>query len=295
MRVTGRFTTVASLPANLTTLTNIGPDGQNLMQNWSFSDGRLTYTASNSKLLPTLPASSGIPGEASGSSVTTDAQGNITSSMVWPWAPIPPHTVGQRVDSLMVFFNVSDGSTTQSGEGITAQGTCAAVEPSLGNICSNAIQPFDTFFINPNPGKWSTFAPTPDTGQTIAGTASAAIPNVAANDSVNGAPATVGAGGNATVAAQGNWPSGISLDTTTGAVLVAASAPAGSYSMTYQLCDSQSPLACVEVAANVDVKPSTPPGPSGATPVPTLGEWSLIGLTTLVAMVGFGRIRRRQS
>ncbi|MGF6214453.1 IPTL-CTERM sorting domain-containing protein [Comamonas sp. 4034] len=33
---------------------------------------------------------------------------------------------------------------------------------------------------------------------------------------------------------------------------------------------------------------------STATPVPTLGDWALIGLTSLVAMVGIGRIRRRQ-
>lgn len=34
---------------------------------------------------------------------------------------------------------------------------------------------------------------------------------------------------------------------------------------------------------------------SSTTPVPTLGEWGLIGLTSLVAMLGVSRLRRRQS
>lgn len=34
---------------------------------------------------------------------------------------------------------------------------------------------------------------------------------------------------------------------------------------------------------------------SATTPVPTLGEWALIGLATLIAMLGWGAIRRRQS
>ncbi|WP_429015149.1 IPTL-CTERM sorting domain-containing protein [Comamonas sp. 4034] len=47
--------------------------------------------------------------------------------------------------------------------------------------------------------------------------------------------------------------------------------------------------------AQVAVKDDDKPGPVSAAPVPTLHEWALIGLATLVAMVGFGRLRRRQS
>lgn len=36
-------------------------------------------------------------------------------------------------------------------------------------------------------------------------------------------------------------------------------------------------------------------GGSSATPVPTLSEWTLIGLATLTALFGFGQLRRRQS
>lgn len=293
MRVTGSFTTNARLPANLGTLKNIGPTGLNLMNGWKFNDGLLSYADGNSALVPTISGGDPALGETSGASVSTDSLGNIVDYMFWPWAPKPPHAVGQKMDSLFLL-----GSQGQAGEGITNQIPCTQVVAAMGDFCGNASAAPGTqvtaFFLNVNPGKWSNFDPLPDSGQSIAGTASAAIGNVAANDGVNGVPGTVGSGGNAVVSPVGNWPSGISLDSATGAVMVAASVPAGSYSMTYQLCDSQSPLACVEVGAQVVVKPGTPPGPGGATPVPTLGEWGAIALSSLLALLGVSRLRRRE-
>jgi uncharacterized membrane protein len=87
-------------------------------------------------------------------------------------------------------------------------------------------------------------APVPDHGIAIVGTASTAISNVAANDTVNGAPATLGTSGNATIAQIGNWPTGIALDTLTGAVITANSVPAGTYQLQYQLCDKNTPANC---------------------------------------------------
>ena len=55
--------------------------------------------------------------------------------------------------------------------------------------------------------------PVADTGTAVAGTASTPIANVAANDSVNGAAATLGGAGNATVAQSGAWPAGIARGT----------------------------------------------------------------------------------
>ncbi|MDO4724993.1 MAG: hypothetical protein Q4A97_09560, partial [Comamonadaceae bacterium] len=71
-------------------------------------------------------------------------------------------------------------------------------------------------------------APTPDSGSASAGTAKPdAVPNIAANDRINGQPATLGAGGNATVATVGAWPAGVTLDPNTGAVGTSDATPAG--------------------------------------------------------------------
>ena len=42
------------------------------------------------------------------------------------------------------------------------------------------------------------------------------------------------------------------------------------------------------------VTPPDPPVVAVATPVPTLSQWALIGLSVLLAMLGFGGMRRRQ-
>ena len=59
-------------------------------------------------------------------------------------------------------------------------------------------------------------------GTAVAGTASMPIANVAANDTVNGATATLGAAGNATVSQSGTWPIGIALERQTGAITTTA-------------------------------------------------------------------------
>ncbi len=89
-----------------------------------------------------------------------------------------------------------------------------------------------------------------ESGTATMGTASTPIANVAANDTINGLPATLGAGGNATVAEFGTWPTGITLKTTTGAITTTATVPAGVYNVTYQLCDRNSPANC-NTATNV--------------------------------------------
>ncbi len=106
--------------------------------------------------------------------------------------------------------------------------------------------------------------PTADSGTAIAGTNSTPIANVAANDSVNGTPATLGTSGNATVAQSGAWPAGISLNPATGAVSTAASVPPGVYSVSYQLCDKNTPVNCatstVSVTVGATIKPTADTG-----------------------------------
>jgi uncharacterized repeat protein (TIGR01451 family) len=101
--------------------------------------------------------------------------------------------------------------------------------------------------------------PVTDTGTAVAGTASTPVANVAVNDTVNGVAATLGASGNATVAQSGTWPAGITLNTTSGAIMTTAGVVPGTYSVTYQLCDKDTPANCATVTDTVTVSASIHP------------------------------------
>jgi uncharacterized repeat protein (TIGR01451 family) len=107
----------------------------------------------------------------------------------------------------------------------------------------------------------------PESGTAVAGIASTPLANVAANDHVNGASATLGSTGNATVAMSGSWPAGISLNTSTGAVVFAATGVPGNYSFVYQLCDRSTPPNCASATDTLKVSGSAIPSPISATAV----------------------------
>src|SRR5580658_4260000 len=96
-----------------------------------------------------------------------------------------------------------------------------------------------------------TVDPVPDIGTADAGIASVPIAHVTANDTVNGVPATLGPSGNATIAAVGTWPTGFALSTSTGAVTTSAAVAPGSYSIEYELCDTNSPPDCATTTDTV--------------------------------------------
>jgi hypothetical protein len=82
-------------------------------------------------------------------------------------------------------------------------------------------------------------------GTADVGIGSEAIPSVVVTDTVNGAPAMLGSGGNATVHEYSPWPTGVlALNPTTGIVSTSASAPVGTYNFQYQLCDLNTPPDC---------------------------------------------------
>jgi uncharacterized repeat protein (TIGR01451 family) len=89
---------------------------------------------------------------------------------------------------------------------------------------------------------------------TTAGNAATPIENVAANDTVNGAPATLGPTGNATVEQSGTWPIGITLDPMTGAIKTSAAVPPGVYDVTYLLCDKNTPVNCALMTNSITVQ-----------------------------------------
>ncbi len=94
---------------------------------------------------------------------------------------------------------------------------------------------------------------TAQNGAAPAGGTFTAIANAAANDTVNGFPAVLGASGNATIVEVGVWPSGIMLNTTTGAITTSPGVPVGTYSLQYQLCDLYSPPDCATATDLVTV------------------------------------------
>jgi hypothetical protein len=89
-------------------------------------------------------------------------------------------------------------------------------------------------------------------GSIVVGIAGGAIGNVVINDVINGAQATLGSSGNATIAQLGTWPTGIRLGTTTGVITVASTVPAGSYSgLEFSVCDKIKPITCADAYATV--------------------------------------------
>jgi gliding motility-associated-like protein len=108
----------------------------------------------------------------------------------------------------------------------------------------------DTIIVSPVSGPVTENGSAPETG-------GIAINNIAANDNVNGVAATLGTAGNATVSTSGTWPSGITLNTTTGAITVAAGTVPGTYPVTYVLCDKLIPQTCATITDTIVVYPVT--------------------------------------
>jgi hypothetical protein len=132
----------------------------------------------------------------------------------------------------------------------------------------------------------------PVAGTTVAGTAATVIPNVAVNDRVNGAPATLGTSGNATVAQIGTWPTGIALNTTTGAITTTAAVLAATYSLQLQLCDKNSPPDCAAATATVTVTQQYAEVQATATPLGDLEfDWGRDGINCPTCNFGDGNAR----
>ncbi|MBE2211711.1 MAG: OmpA family protein [Xanthomonadaceae bacterium] len=91
-----------------------------------------------------------------------------------------------------------------------------------------------------------------DTG-TATSTGGTAIPNVLVNDTLNGQPATLT---NVTLTQVSTSNPNVTLDPATGAVNVAPGTPAGTYTVTYQICEQLNPANCDTAVATVTVTPA---------------------------------------
>jgi hypothetical protein len=94
---------------------------------------------------------------------------------------------------------------------------------------------------------------TSQSGTAVFGKGSIAIKNVALNDTINGVPATLGAGGNAIVSLTKPLQKGFSLNTTTGALATTNTTPIGGYSVYYTICDAANPTDCANAPEAITV------------------------------------------
>jgi uncharacterized repeat protein (TIGR01451 family) len=212
-----------------------------------------TVTVSGS-ILPANPSGTAVAGTAAvpianvaaggtvnGQPATLGGGGNATVATVGTWPP---------------------GITLNPGTG--AISTTAAVPPGsyslIYQLCDHST-PANCGSATATVTITALIVPVSETGAATSGIASTPIADVAANDHVNGAPATLGPTGNATVAQSGNWPAGITLNTTTGAIDFAATVPPGTYALTYRLCDRSTPANCANATNSITASGSAIPAP----------------------------------
>lgn len=247
---TGAVTTTATLPPGSYSVTYQLCD-RNSPPNCATAIDTVTVTVTAS-IIPAAQTGAAVAGTAStpianvaaggtvnGSPATLGATGNATvaQSGTWPAG---------------IALNTSTGAVT----------TTAALPPGSYSVtyqlCDRKSPPncaTDTDTVSVT----AKIVAVAESGSAVSGIASTPIANVAANDTVNGAAATLGATGNATVATSGTWPSGISLNTTSGAVTIAATVGPGTYAITYQLCDRNTSPNCATATDSVKVSGSALP------------------------------------
>lgn len=151
------------------------------------------------------------------------------SSAVPAWAIRPLLSPGTTYYIRLYFYNVT------------------ATSDDLGNVIWD-----DWHFAG---GICSSLNPATDSGSALAGSAATVIANIAANDRVNGWGAVLGASGNATISQQGTWPQGLALDPATGAVSVGTAPAAGTYALSYRLCDKGPTPVCADSTVSVTLLP----------------------------------------
>jgi len=315
MSLNGYIVLANDLPPNLTN-TTIGPGSSYPISSWSFNDGVHSYTQVNSQLLAGISA-----GDPPRFTVSTDANGSIT---VWDLAmisPKGPHVIDQPLDA---FFSNSTGGDIVVDH---AKASCTHLD---GSNCKQILGQEPTF--SPASGSWSKDAvvSTVSLGKTVDKTVPAkpgdtliytitlknkgnvGIPQVTVTDP---APAHIAlgawscAGTNATCPnATGNGalnevvpelPIGGALIYTINATVApdapsettltnTASVNSTSASVT---CEGGAALPCSASASIITSAKPVVPNPT-PTPVPTLGVWGLISLSSLLTLFGLVCSRR---
>jgi len=99
-------------------------------------------------------------------------------------------------------------------------------------------------------------------GPVHASSSAPAVATVLANDRIGGAPAAIG---NVTLSAVSSTNPGVTLETATGAVWIAAGTPAGSQTLTYRICDARDSQNCDTAQVALTVTTVVPTVALGAT------------------------------
>jgi hypothetical protein len=207
-----------------------------------------TVTVISASILP-LPESATVD-----AGIASKPFANVTSNDTVDGAPVVLGSSGNATISASgswpagIVLNTATGAVTTT---IAVPANQYSLTYSLcdRNVPAQCAQTTDTLNV-----VTSSIVALPVSGSAIAGVATKVIANVVATDTVNGAPAVLGSGGNATLSQGGVWPSGITLNTSTGAVQVSATVPPGTYSLAYQLCDRNGPPAnCATAAVTITV------------------------------------------
>lgn len=307
MSITGSFTTASPLPANMP-ITDIGPNGSNLVTAWSFNDGVNTYTQANSVVLPQLGTFR----------IGTDASGSIVSFYIQMEQPLPPHSVGQLLsvlDVVNIGFNQSQGIV--GAPCLTLSGNvCATLGNGAGFGDSTSSGSFAPAVAVPTIAK-AFGAPSITVGGSTSLSFTVTNPNAASSLSgvaftdtlpaglVVATPnALTGSCGAGTITATAGSTS-VSL---AGATLAASTACTFSVNVTATAVGTQvnttGNVTSTEsgaggtATASLDVvaaPPPPPPPPAPAAAVPTIADGALVALATLVAALGFMALRRRRA
>ncbi len=310
MSITGNFTTAAPLPPNMP-LTDIGPNGSNLVTSWYFFNGVNNVTNSNS--VPTPPAGGTFQ-------VGTDASGNINSFRIQLESPLPPHTVGETIIVVLTLDTISP-VISQSNYLLN----CLSVTNIDGiNVCSS-WGPASGYGQGPNltPGSFATITPQ---APTLVKEFSPTSVAVSGQSTLKFTITNPNSTGLSQVAFSDNLPDGVVISTPNGfagsncfGAVVTADAGSSSIGMTGTLlppgqsCSfsvnvtGTTPGSKVNTTGNVSSVESGAGGtataaltvgsitPPPATSVPTLSEWGMLIFVVLAGLVSFYVLRRRES
>lgn len=166
---------------------------------------------------------------ASGTTPATATNSTIATSGTWPAG---------------ITLNTTTGAIS------VAIGTTPGTYPVTYQLC-NKNTPAQCVTVVDNITVTPLIKPITESGTVSTLTGGTAIANIRSNDKVNGVAATAT---NSTIATSGTWPAGITLNTTTGAISVAAGTTPGTYNVTYRLCDKLTPQTCANMVDVVKVQ-----------------------------------------
>ncbi len=205
-----------------------------------------SVTVNPSPIVATNDSATGINGAAGATAVanafTSDTVNGVAAS---PTNATVSVKAGTSVPAGLM-FNTATGSVdvaagTPAGSYVINYTICETLNPTN---CKDATITVDVIA--------APIAATPDTPPAVnGGTGNPAVTNAFTNDTLNGVP-VVPAAITATVTTPASNP-GVLLDPATGNVSVAPGTPAGTYTISYQICENLNPTNCATSAVTVVV------------------------------------------